>query len=65
MVEVVQGLIIMNLAPEFPGAKNNKTYYQTELAEGAGFWTQCSEVGQVDYQGYVFCKYVTSTPGKT
>lgn len=52
----VQGLIIMNMAPDFAGAKNNKTYYQTELKEGAGFWTTCSEEGQVDFEGYVFCR---------
>ena len=47
---------MMAMAPDMPGAKHSRMYYQVEVQEGASFWSACSNDGVQAYKGNPYCK---------
>jgi hypothetical protein len=52
----VQGLLLMAMAPDVPGAARPKSYYEGKLREVAGYWSACSNDGQAGMGSWTFCK---------
>lgn len=49
-------MLMMAMAPDMPGAKHSRMYYQVEVQEGASFWSACSNDGVQAYKGNPYCK---------
>eukprot|EP00892_Ulva_mutabilis_P000076 jgi/Ulvmu1/10069/UM006_0016.1 len=57
---VAQGLVLMSMAPDSPGALRSQEYYRGWLRTSVGFWSSCSNDGEAKVYDYRFCE---RTPG--
>lgn len=53
---VTQGLVIMSMSPDAPGAQRSRDTYLGFLSNPVRLWTDCSNNGQANMKKKVFCK---------
>eukprot|EP00892_Ulva_mutabilis_P000072 jgi/Ulvmu1/10065/UM006_0012.1 len=57
---VTQGIAILSMAPDLPGAARSRDFYRDFLRRSVGMWSECSRDGESIINNHKFCE---RTPG--
>ena len=53
---LTQGIVILSMEPDVPGAQRSRTFYRGFLRTSVGLWSQCSNDGEATINFYTFCE---------